>query len=257
MRWSWMLLAFSSLSFLGFGVSPPTPGRGADDFGRSRLHVLRALERSGSGRCAQLAHHRSQSLGRRVRQGAWYRPGAEGAGPTWPSRPSSRFAASASDSAAAPAPLLPVALDGVTPPPSETRTSCAFADRCRTERPRLESAPTGERVRCHFIEDAARLPMDGRAPSEPASGGETADVNANRPVLELSGLSISYAKPAARGCPFQRRCPRRVGAPCDTDVPPWQETGEGHSIRCHIPLPELRRGQLDDEAAKARALLQS
>jgi len=26
MRWSWMLLAFSSLSFLGFGVSPPTPG---------------------------------------------------------------------------------------------------------------------------------------------------------------------------------------------------------------------------------------
>lgn len=25
MRWSWMLLAFSSLSFLGFGVSPPTP----------------------------------------------------------------------------------------------------------------------------------------------------------------------------------------------------------------------------------------
>ena len=25
MRWSWMLLGFSSLSFLGFGVSPPTP----------------------------------------------------------------------------------------------------------------------------------------------------------------------------------------------------------------------------------------
>jgi len=28
MRWSWMLLAFSSLSFLGFGVSPPTPAWG-------------------------------------------------------------------------------------------------------------------------------------------------------------------------------------------------------------------------------------
>ncbi len=25
MRWSWMLLAFSSLSFLGYGVAPPTP----------------------------------------------------------------------------------------------------------------------------------------------------------------------------------------------------------------------------------------
>ena len=28
MRWSWMLLAFSSLSFLGFGVSPPSPDWG-------------------------------------------------------------------------------------------------------------------------------------------------------------------------------------------------------------------------------------
>ena len=28
MRWSWMLLAFASLSFLGFGVTPPTPDWG-------------------------------------------------------------------------------------------------------------------------------------------------------------------------------------------------------------------------------------
>ena len=28
MRWSWMLLGFSSLSFIGFGVSPPTPDWG-------------------------------------------------------------------------------------------------------------------------------------------------------------------------------------------------------------------------------------
>jgi peptide/nickel transport system permease protein len=28
MRWSWMLLIFSSLSFLGFGVNPPTPDWG-------------------------------------------------------------------------------------------------------------------------------------------------------------------------------------------------------------------------------------
>ena len=28
LRWSWMLLAFSSLSFLGFGVTPPTPDWG-------------------------------------------------------------------------------------------------------------------------------------------------------------------------------------------------------------------------------------
>jgi peptide/nickel transport system permease protein len=28
MQWSWMLIAFSSLSFLGLGVSPPTPDWG-------------------------------------------------------------------------------------------------------------------------------------------------------------------------------------------------------------------------------------
>ena len=28
MRWSWMLLTFSALSFLGFGVTPPTPDWG-------------------------------------------------------------------------------------------------------------------------------------------------------------------------------------------------------------------------------------
>ena len=28
MRWSWMILAFSSLSFLGFGITPPTPDWG-------------------------------------------------------------------------------------------------------------------------------------------------------------------------------------------------------------------------------------
>ena len=28
MRWSWMILAFSSLSFLGFGIAPPTPDWG-------------------------------------------------------------------------------------------------------------------------------------------------------------------------------------------------------------------------------------
>ena len=97
---------------------------------------------------------------------------------------------------------LPAALDGVPPPPSETRTSCAFADRCvlaadrcRAERPLLHPVPTGERVRCHFIEEAARLPMDGHESSGSATGDTAAAQSAGRPVLELSDLSISYAKP--------------------------------------------------------------
>ena len=97
---------------------------------------------------------------------------------------------------------LPAAFDGVPPPPSETRTSCAFADRCvlavdrcRTDRPNLNPVPTGERVRCHFFEEAACLPMDGRESSGYAPAGEAADGHAREPVLELSGLSISYARP--------------------------------------------------------------
>jgi len=46
--------------------------------------------------------------------------------------------------------------------------------------------------------------------------------------------------PPARGCPFQRRCPVKRGTLCETDTPPAQEAGDGHVIRCHIPLAELR-----------------
>ena len=49
--------------------------------------------------------------------------------------------------------------------------------------------------------------------------------------------------PPARGCPFQRRCPRRIGTICDTEIPPWQPTESGHAIRCHIPLNELYGAQ--------------
>ena len=46
--------------------------------------------------------------------------------------------------------------------------------------------------------------------------------------------------PPARGCPFQRRCPRRVGDICDNELPPWQQGADGHFIRCHIPVEGLR-----------------
>lgn len=49
--------------------------------------------------------------------------------------------------------------------------------------------------------------------------------------------------PPTRGCPFQRRCPVKRGTLCETDTPPAQEAGDGHVIRCHIPLEELRASQ--------------
>ncbi len=50
-------------------------------------------------------------------------------------------------------------------------------------------------------------------------------------VVELS--------PPATGCPFQRRCARRVGQICDQKTPPWQLGEQDHAIACHIPLDEL------------------
>ena len=70
---------------------------------------------------------------------------------------------------------------------------------------------------------------------------DTAPVLAAEDVIELA--------PAPVGCPFQRRCPRKLGSICDTDAPPWQETTDGHSIRCHVSLRDLERVQIADGAA--------
>ena len=58
MRWSWMLLGFSSLSFLGFGLAPPHPRLGLDDFQQSGCDGARALVDLLAADCAQHAHHR-------------------------------------------------------------------------------------------------------------------------------------------------------------------------------------------------------
>ncbi len=42
-------------------------------------------------------------------------------------------------------------------------------------------------------------------------------------------------------CPFTDRCPWKIGPICHEVDPPWQSTGNGHMLRCHIPLEELSR----------------
>jgi peptide/nickel transport system ATP-binding protein len=61
----------------------------------------------------------------------------------------------------------------------------------------------------------------------------------------LLAKDVQEAEPPARGCSFQRRCPRRVGSICDEETPPWRVAAEGHVISCHIPLEELRESQVD------------
>jgi len=62
--------------------------------------------------------------------------------------------------------------------------------------------------------------------------------------IRLDGEIPSPADPPS-GCVFHTRCPRKIGAICETTEPPLDESQPGHAIRCHIPLEELRRLQAD------------
>lgn len=58
--------------------------------------------------------------------------------------------------------------------------------------------------------------------------------------IRLKGSMPNPADPPS-GCPFHTRCPRKVGAVCETEEPPVQTTASGHRIWCHIPLAELEK----------------
>ena len=65
---------------------------------------------------------------------------------------------------------------------------------------------------------------------------------AKRDRIKLEGEIPSAANPPT-GCVFHTRCPRFLGDICVNTEPPLVEEEPGHSIRCHIPLEELRRLQ--------------
>jgi peptide/nickel transport system ATP-binding protein len=63
------------------------------------------------------------------------------------------------------------------------------------------------------------------------------------PVPDMSPIllaeDIVELAPPAQGCAFQRRCPKKVGAICETTAPPWQLSASGHGICCHIARDQL------------------
>jgi peptide/nickel transport system ATP-binding protein len=64
------------------------------------------------------------------------------------------------------------------------------------------------------------------------------DPNAVQERIRLEG-PVPGAGSRPTGCPFQTRCPRKLGPICEQEAPPVQVAAEGHTIRCHIPLAEL------------------
>ncbi len=58
------------------------------------------------------------------------------------------------------------------------------------------------------------------------------------------------ARAPVTGCVFRAQCPRRIGAICDEQAPPFAPAGNGHLIRCHIAAAELRVLQSTPNAAQ-------
>ena len=64
------------------------------------------------------------------------------------------------------------------------------------------------------------------------------DPNVKQGRIRLDG-DIPSAANLPTGCRFHTRCPRKIGAICEQQEPPWRDAGDGHHIRCHIPIDEL------------------
>jgi peptide/nickel transport system ATP-binding protein len=65
-----------------------------------------------------------------------------------------------------------------------------------------------------------------------------------RERIKLEGEIPSAADPPS-GCVFHTRCPRKLGAVCEEQEPPLIEVEGEHLMRCHIPIEELRRLQVE------------
>ncbi len=64
------------------------------------------------------------------------------------------------------------------------------------------------------------------------------DPDVKQETIRLRG-SVPSAMDIPSGCRFHTRCPRKIGAICEQQEPPWQQRGNYHQIRCHIPIEEL------------------
>jgi len=76
-------------------------------------------------------------------------------------------------------------------------------------------------------------------PTLAAQGSEHNSKTPQKPRIHLSGELPSPVSPPS-GCVFHTRCPRKLGAICEQQDPPFNDAGDAHRIRCHIPVDELR-----------------
>lgn len=81
-------------------------------------------------------------------------------------------------------------------------------------------------------------------PSHPYTEALISAIAIPDPTVEQKRIRLNGEVPSASdiptGCRFHTRCPRKLGAICETDAPPWRDAGGEHFIRCHIPVEELK-----------------
>ena len=66
-----------------------------------------------------------------------------------------------------------------------------------------------------------------------------ADTSVTKKRIVLKGELPSPSNPPS-GCPFQTRCPRKIGTICETEAPPIKELSASHSVACHLEEEVLR-----------------
>lgn len=74
------------------------------------------------------------------------------------------------------------------------------------------------------------------------SAAPTPDPTVRHQPITLRG-EVPSPRQRPSGCPFHTRCPRKIGAICETTQPPVQSDESGHQIRCHYSFAELEKMQ--------------
>ncbi|WP_299622757.1 ABC transporter ATP-binding protein [Pelagibius sp.] len=69
-----------------------------------------------------------------------------------------------------------------------------------------------------------------------------ADTSVEKKRIILEGNLPSVTNPPS-GCPFNTRCPRKIGEICETQAPPTYEPTSGHQIACHLSVESFEAMQ--------------
>jgi len=64
------------------------------------------------------------------------------------------------------------------------------------------------------------------------------DPTVERTMVRLVGPVPSALDPPS-GCRFHTRCPRKIGAICESESPPWRRITDKHRIKCHMSIKDL------------------